>query len=195
MNGGTGAAFSTLFVLSGVCTMKWQANVVLILLFIFTTIAGAQSSAENRGLAQETQVRVYWIDPSTGLMWAGKDNGKDVNWKKSIKYCRDLRLAGYSDWRLATIDELQGIYDKNAEAPGLGGKHNDAPFTRHVKGNLFLTGRQWSSSQRRDDRGHPNELVWFLDFSNGYKGSGDGSWSGRFEDYGMRALCVRRSGE
>jgi hypothetical protein len=168
---------------------------VLILLYLFTPIASAQISTETRGQAQQTQGRGYWIDPATGLMWAGKDNGKDVNWHKAMNYCLDLRLGGYSDWRLATIEELQGIYDKNANAPGLGGKHNDEPFDFHVKGNLFLTGRQWSSSQRLDDRGHPNELVWFLDFTNGYKGSGDGSWSGRNEDYNRRALCVRRSGE
>lgn len=175
--------------------MKWQANVVLILLFIVTTIASSQTSTEAREQAHETQVRGYWIDPSTQLMWAGKDNGKDVNWHKATKYCRDLRLAGYSDWRLATIDELQGIYDKNAKAPGLAGKHNDEAFDFHVKGNLFLTGDPWSSSQRLDDRGRPSGLVWYFDFWNGYKGSGDGSWSGRFEDDGRRALCVRHSGQ
>ena len=160
-----------------------------------TRIAGAQSSSEVRGQAQETQVRGYWIDPSTRLMWAGRDNGKDVNWHKATQYCTKLRLAGHSDWRLATIDELEGIYDKAANAPGLAGKHGDDPFPWHVKGNLFLTGRQWSSSQIPDDRGRNSGGVWFKDLSNGYKGSGDGTWSGRGEDYFMRALCVRRSGE
>jgi Protein of unknown function (DUF1566) len=175
--------------------MKWQATVVLILLFIVTTIAGAQTSTEGRGQAQESQVRAYWTDPSTGLMWAGKDNGKDVNWHKATNYCRDLRLAGYSDWRLATIDELQGIYDKNANAPGLAGKHNDEPFTFHVKGNLFLTGDPWSSSQRRDDRGHPNGLAWYFDFYNGVRNDDDAGFTGRFANHRMRALCVRRSGQ
>ena len=73
--------------------MKWgaqRAQVVLILLFIVATIATAQSSIEDKGLTQDTQVRGYWFDPSTGLMWAGKDNGKDVNWRKATNYCRDL---------------------------------------------------------------------------------------------------------
>jgi hypothetical protein len=175
--------------------MRWQANVVLILPFIVTTIAGARSWTEGRAQAQGTQVREYWIDPSTGLMWAGKDNGKDVNWKKAMKYCRDLRLAGYSDWRLAAIDELEGIYDKTANAPGLAGKHGDDPFPWHVKGNLFLTGRQWSSSQIPDDRGRNSGGVWFIDLSNGYKGKGDSTWSGRGEDNFRRALCVRDTGQ
>jgi hypothetical protein len=104
--------------LFGVFIMKWQMTLVLLSFSTASMIAGAQSSTEGRGLAKETQVRGYWIDPSTGLMWAGKDNGKDVKWGKAMTYCRDLRLAGYSDWRLATIDELQGIYDRSANAPG-----------------------------------------------------------------------------
>ena len=167
----------------------------LILGFIVTPMSVAQTSTEARGQAQETQGRGYWIDASTKLMWAGKDNGKDVNWHKAMNYCRDLRLGGYSDWRLATIEELQGIYDKNANAPGLAGKHGEEPFDFHVKGNLFLTGDPWSSSRRIDNEGHPSPLVWYFDFWNGYKGSGDGSWSGRNEDYNRRALCVRRSGQ
>lgn len=175
--------------------MKWQANVVLILLCIVTSMASAQTSTEARGQAQDTQVRGYWVDPATGLMWAGKDNGKDVNWGKAKKYCRDLRLGGYSDWRLATIEELQGIYDKNAEAPGLGGKHNDDPLTFNIKGNLFLTGDPWSNSKVLGHDGHPTPHVWYFNFINGIKKTEDGSWFGRFADDGMRALCVRRSGQ
>jgi len=77
------------------------------LLFIVPMIAEAQAQAEGDSVPEQTQVRGYWVDPDTGLMWAGKDNnGKDVNWRQATKYCRNLRLAGYSDWRLPTIDEL-----------------------------------------------------------------------------------------
>lgn len=63
----------------------------------------AQSTTESR--AQDTQARGFWTDTSTGLTWAGKDNGKDVNWKGAVSYCHDLRLGGQTDWRLATLDE------------------------------------------------------------------------------------------
>jgi hypothetical protein len=86
-------------------------------------------------------VRGYWIDPATGLMWAGKDNGKDVYWRKARKYCRNLRLGGYSDWRLATIEELQGIYDKNANAPQRGhlAQFNTALISLLAAGTVNLT--------------------------------------------------------
>ena len=81
-----------------------------------------------------------WVAPATGLMWAGEDNGRNINWREATKYCRDLRLGGYADWRLATIEELEGVYDKMANAPGRAGKDGKEASTWHVKGNLFLTG-------------------------------------------------------
>lgn len=171
--------------------MKCRANAVALLLFLAALHVGAQSAPERQGSAQETQIRGYWLDPSTGLMWAGKDNGKDVSWKKAMKYCRDLRLAGYSDWRLASIDELRGIYDKDANAPGRAGPGKGRPFSFHVKGNLFLTGYQWSSTQILDDRGHPYGYASRFDFNQGRVFNGDELWFYTAK----RALCVRSSGK
>ena len=69
--------------------MKLQATLLLISLCSVVVIAGAQASTQDQGQAQETGVRGYWVDPSTGLMWVGKDNAKDVNWHKAMKYCRN----------------------------------------------------------------------------------------------------------
>jgi hypothetical protein len=147
----------------------------------------------NQNSAQETQVRGYWVDPATGLMWAGKDNGKDVSWKGAVKYCRNLKLAGYSDWRLASLDELGGIYDKKAEVQGLCGSVKEGPFTWHVKGNLFLSGNEWSSERINDDRGHPSGYNWNYDFN---EGSAKNDPSGfPYSSSLMRALCVRRTGK
>ncbi len=174
--------------------MKCWIKIAALLLSVAAIQASAQSAPEGQSRAQETQARGVWTDPSTGLMWAGKDNGKDVSWKGAVRYCRDLRLAGYSDWRLATLSELEGIYDKNANAPGLarlGGPAKGSAFTWHVKGNLFLTGDQWSSNQRTDDRGHPNGYAWYFDFNEGKSNNDPTGWPYPF--VGRRALCVRGS--
>ena len=55
---------------------RMRTSVVLML----SMVAGVLSAPGYQGVAQETQVRGYWTDPATGLMWAGRDNGKDVNW-------------------------------------------------------------------------------------------------------------------
>jgi hypothetical protein len=158
------------------------------LLSIVVIVSISQSSSESI-LAQERQVGGHWTDPSTGLMWAGKDNGRDVSWKGAVKYCRHLRLGAYSDWRLATLAELETIFDRNANAPGLAGPSGKGtPLTWHVKGSLFLTGNQWSSSQLEDDRGHPSGYAWRFDFNEGRSFDGD-----ELSFYtNKRALCVRR---
>jgi hypothetical protein len=176
--------------------MKGPTKIFMIPVFVAAVVASAQSPAKDESPAQETQTRGYWVDPSSGLMWTAKDNGKDLSWGKAMKYCRSLRLAGYSDWRLATLSELEGIYDKNVTTPGLarlGGPAKGSDFTWHVKGSLFLTGDQWSSSQRTDDRGHPSGYVWYFDFNEGRSNNDPTGWPYGFDN--RRALCVRGSGK
>jgi hypothetical protein len=155
--------------------------------------ADAQSSSDETSPAQETQLRGYWIDTSTGLMWTRHDNLQPYTYWDAPRYCSALRLAHYSDWRLPTIDELQGIYDKNAEAPGENPRthwHEPEPWIFHVKGNLFLTGEQLSSTIENGDSGSLPAYLWGFDFKSGsrFKDKPD-----RLRD--MRVLCVRRPGE
>lgn len=172
--------------------MRFGAKIALIVMALcYVALAGAQS--RNDLAAREAQAQGYWID-SSDLMWAERDNGRNVSWKKAIQYCHDLRLAGYSDWRLATVDEMRGIYDKTIEAPGLAGsKKSERAFTWHVKGNLFLTGDQWTSDYRLDDRGKPSGYAWYFDFNEGRADNEPTGWPYSYS--GMRALCVRRAGK
>jgi Protein of unknown function (DUF1566) len=128
------------------------------------------SSPGDQGDAQETQQLGYWIDQLTKLMWAGRDNSHTfIIYSEATSYCHDLRLARYSDWRLATIDQLQGIFDQSAESPGENPRshdHEPEPVFFHVKGNLFLTGMQWVSTSPVDGE-NPSENEMFFDFQNG----------------------------
>jgi hypothetical protein len=164
--------------------------------FITAVAFGPLLLTVDRWKAQETIMRGGWVDSYTGLMWAEKDNGRRVKWRAAKKYCRDLRLGGNTDWRLPKIYELQTISDKSVESPGVNPpshRHAAEPITYHVKGNLFLTGDEWSSTQRMDDRGRPTGLVWYWDFLNGIQKDEDTSfmnlWGGMPEASG---LCVRR---
>jgi hypothetical protein len=136
-------------------------------LLLVLCIAGAQVRAQNQTPANNPLVG--WTDPDTGLTWAKADNGADINWNQAIAYCTNLRLGGYSDWRLPTIDELKNIYDVNA---------GDI----HVKGNLKLSaGFLWSSTQKNAGQ------VWLYAFGTGQP------FSYRLSDSDRdRALCVRR---
>jgi hypothetical protein len=50
-------------------------------------------------------------DTKTGLMWAARDNGSDINWHNAKSYCENYRGGGYTDWRMPRYDELAGLYD------------------------------------------------------------------------------------
>jgi hypothetical protein len=142
--------------------VKCWAKVAALLLFVAAIHGGAQSAPEGQGGA-DTQARGVWTDPSTGLMWAGKDNGKDVNFKSAVKYCRNLHLAGYSDWRLANMFELQPLYDKAVDSPGLTRRDDSVKTMWHVKGNLFLTGYPWANDQNKSTSGY----HYYFDFNEG----------------------------
>jgi len=160
-------------------------------------VRDARLKAEQQEKEQKARERAareeaagVWTDPATGLMWAKKDNGADVTWQQATDYCRNLQLAGYSDWRLPMIDELQGIYDPNANVPGEWGSvpgqwSSGGPATWHVKGNLQLSGWHWSNSP-----GNASGEAWWFDFGGGYRSLFRLGYSSH-----LRALCGRRSGE
>lgn len=108
----------------------------------------------------------YWQDPATGLKWTKKDIGYDVGFLEAEKYCLELQLGDMAWWRLPTIDELRGLYDGQLNSNGY-----------HVKGNLQITGWEWSNS---DDDSH-----WTFSLADGKQLSFSGS-------YDRRALCVHR---
>jgi hypothetical protein len=165
-------------------SVRSRAMIGIATMSLVVSAAVAQSAPQGQQATQETQARGFWTDPSTKLTWAAKDSGKDLSYKGAVKYCRDLRLAGFSDWRLATLAELQGIYDKAANAPGLAGPHGKDPFQWHVKGNLFLTGEPWAYRSGKNPG-----LEYFFDFNEG-RSDTKSSWFWSTSSF-MRALCVR----
>ena len=50
-------------------------------------------------------------DNATGLMWMQDDNGEGLIWEDALIYAENYEYAGYSDWRLPNVKELQSIVD------------------------------------------------------------------------------------
>jgi hypothetical protein len=116
----------------------------------------------------------YWIDPDTHLTWTAADNGSGVSLSQAVRYCRNLKLAGFSDWTLPSIDDLQGM---------VGGAETSNGY--RIKGPIKLTGWQWSSTP-----GKQEGEGWALDFGDGGRASVAAGDSGL-----NRALCVRRANQ
>jgi len=50
-------------------------------------------------------------DVATGLMWQQADSEIGMDWEEALAYAEGMELAGYDDWRLPSVKELQSIVD------------------------------------------------------------------------------------
>jgi hypothetical protein len=130
--------------------------------------------AHDRLEEQEYKKHPAWTDPKTSLTWVREDNGDDVNWEEATVFCENLRLGGYSNWQLPSIEELAGLYDPSQNVKG-----------QRVKGGISLTGWSWSG-----DHGTTERDAWLFLFRFGVRASfpiGESSH--------LRAFCVHRPGK
>lgn len=102
------------------------------------------------------------------LMWAKRDNARDVRWDEAAKYCAESRLGGFEDWRLPTMAELGTL-----EAIWSRGLYK-------VSGVALSGCCPWSSDLIGADR------AWNFNFT--YRKPFE---SHRSYSLGYRALCVR----
>jgi hypothetical protein len=80
-------------------------------------------------------------DRVTGLMWQKDGTSDEVSFDAALKYVQELnakRFAGYSDWRLPTIEELCSLLEPGQNKRG---QHIDMVFS----GSIFAC---WSSDQK-----------------------------------------------
>jgi hypothetical protein len=109
-----------------------------------------------------------------GLMWAATDvSEKRMTFATAKKACEDYRGAGFSDWRLPTIDELETLRDRTRHDPA-------ADPELGLKSNWY-----WSSTPLASS---PSACAWFVGF---YYGSS--YWYYQSGEFFVRA--VRSAGQ
>ena len=104
-------------------------------------------------------------------MWQRLIDGQTYAWSQARRYCDDLNLGGYRDWRLPTRVELVSIIDFTHTQPSI----NQAAFPK-TPSDWF-----WTSSV---DAENPTTSAWYVYFYFGYPKTD--AMSNRF-----RARCVR----
>ncbi|GAB6272576.1 MAG: hypothetical protein STSR0003_24230 [Smithella sp.] len=62
------------------------------------------------------------LDTKTNLMWAAKDNGKNISWQEAKLYCEKYSAGGYADWRMPTAEELRTLYE-HPSSSGIKNRH------------------------------------------------------------------------
>ena len=151
-----------------------KAQVFTIPLLAVQSAAAAKLKAEERNRARaETERRGYWIDPETRLVWAAQESNV-VDWPNAAKYCRQLRVGAYRNWRLPTIEELERLRDPDTQAP---------------KGGMQVMAWVWSDTQ-----GQTRQEALTFDFKLGQRLTRSLDTGGLVNPYNMvmavRALCV-----
>ncbi len=51
-----------------------------------------------------------------GLLWQRGTNGASVPWDAAHEYCETLEHAGFDDWRLPTLAELETLHDPSRDS-------------------------------------------------------------------------------
>ncbi len=89
------------------------------------------------------------------LAWQTATAPSKYSWLEAKAYCGDLTLGGFSDWRLPSIEELEGTIDDASE------KCPD--IVAPLKATTFCDD-YWSSTQLQGD----TSSAWAVLFSYGY---------------------------
>lgn len=115
-------------------------------------------------------------DKATGLMWAKADNGKGIEWTDALPYAESATLAGYSDWRLPNVKELQSIVDYS-RAPSSRGVEaaidpifSCTPFVNEAGADDY--GYYWTSTSACFTKGRPFHFAWYVAFGRAVNGQG-----------------------
>ena len=124
--------------------------------------------------AQSGGTVVY--DHASGLRWQQSGSQSDMNYERAKNYISELnheQFAGYTDWRLPTLEEAMSLMEPTQKNSDL---HIDQIFDPCQM-------RIWTSDFRRDS------MSWVVRFDAGYC---DYVYNDSNNNYSVRAVCLRQ---
>jgi hypothetical protein len=110
-------------------------------------------------------------DNHTGLIWEDR-NSSLYTYSAAVTYCNNLVYAGYQDWRIPNMIELQSIIDRDRSLPAI-----ITAFTTSIN----MDNSYWSNDTYVSD----TNKQWGIDFYRGMTANTSSS----FQTY---VKCVRR---
>ncbi|MFI3258271.1 MAG: DUF1566 domain-containing protein, partial [Spirochaetales bacterium] len=108
-------------------------------------------------------------DNATGLMWSTLDLGVAVDWEEALALCENAELAGYTDWRLPDVKELQSIVDYSGVYPAINHDYFECTELPENENYYF-----WTSTSAYFSAQDPRyNSAWYVAF--GYTSHGAGA--------------------
>jgi hypothetical protein len=141
--------------------MKKSLFLVTLFIVLFSRVAFGALVVNGDGTVTDT---------STGLMWQ-QETETAMKWEDAINHCEVLSLAGYTDWRLPNINELQSIVDYTSYYPAI----DITAFPRIPN----MSPNYWSSTTDA----YYTRNAWCVDFDPGQVLHGD-----KLSSYYVRAV-------
>ena len=134
-----------------------------------------------------------WLDEETGLMWqvkidASEEHGR-LPWNDIFQYCQNKNkenFAGFNDWRIPTIEELETLVSK-VSYPNCYGYDEESFIKKPLLYSMSMKyGRFWSATSNSEDY----NFAYGINFNR--KRDNSQSKKGQKEKYKTRYVrCVR----
>ena len=117
-------------------------------------------------------------------MWQQADSGSGMDWEDALAYAESSTFAGYDDWRLPNIKELQSIVDYT-HSPSASDEADLGPaidtdffeITELASGTTIYStdyGYFWSSTNAYHSPAEPEYLyAWYVAFGTAPDDTGD----------------------
>lgn len=119
-------------------------------------------------------------DNATGLMWSQDDSGVGMEWEDALSYAENSELAGYDDWRLPNVKELQSIVDYTRSpsatdvahiGPAINSLFVCTPIVNEAGNDDY--GYYWTSTSANFTSGQPYYYAWYVAFGMAVNGGGE----------------------
>jgi hypothetical protein len=120
--------------------------------------------ARGQPLADDATEWVAVLDAQTNLIWDAGET-KALVWKKAMEHPKSLTIAGFTDWRLPTVEELFCLADRTKVKPAI-----DTAFFPKCMGSWY-----WSSTV---DASSPGGYAWGVYFLYGLSDCGSQYYEG-----------------
>ena len=126
---------------------------ITLILFIVNSFLFASKYIVNPNLKRYDDRNVV-MDFKNNFMWQDNKVVKESrrNWLDSLRYCENLSLSGYDDWRLPTKIELNTLLDEYEHNPRI------STIFKHKRIGFYWTVSEWSKN---------NSFAWFISFAYG----------------------------
>ena len=139
--------------------MNRPISISLLILLILTGCQNNSKSSTNPTSSTSIDKinRNIILDKKTNLMWLDTSNRDNLTmtFPQAYRYCKNLTINKYANWRVPTIEELYTIVDYNSSNPALKSEF------KHISPNGY-----WSANSYQLD----NNLIIGMNFNDGSDG-------------------------